>query len=220
MTIAAADVRNYLALTTDSTSRYSDATINSNIATGQEFLRKATNRYYESANVTLTLTSNGEPLLDLPGVRSVTSVTQAGTTLVADTTYWLLPDDQNSGVYTQLQLRAFTASGLWWYKAIPEWFDRNLDSPNYPPSYGMGYGSLPNDVVVTGTAGYLDANLPAPYLMALKVLATWYTKRPDAVLSGASQTNDGNPLDLTLIPEEVQMFIREWKIGTHTVVSL
>jgi hypothetical protein len=222
VTIAAADVRNYLTLNTDSTSRYSDATIRSNIQAGQEFLRKATNRYFEPASgVTLTLTSNGNSVVDLPGVRSVTSVTQAGSALTADETYWLLPDDQGSGVYTGLQLRAFISRpGAPWWLSVPDWFDRNLDSPYYPANMAGGYGSLPNDLVIVADVGYLDANLPASYLLALKFLAAILTLSPHTTVTNTISSADGLPQDIVDAWAFVQRFIEEWRVGTHSAVSV
>jgi hypothetical protein len=220
MFVTVQNVRDYTTLNSDSTSRYSDAQITSNIRTASEYLEKATHRYFGNrTGVTLTFTSNGDGIVDLPGFRTITSVTQAGSALTVDETYWLIPDDQQSGVYTALQLRAFTGRSPWWLSS-PDWFDRNLDSPYYPANMGYGYGSLPNDVVVVGDVGYADNDLPYPLRNATVALAAWYTKRPDAVLSGASQTPDGNALDLSQIPDEVQLFIEKWRIGGHMAVSL
>jgi len=103
---------------------------------------------------------------------------------------------------------------------VPQWFDRNLDSPWYPANYGGGRGSMPNDLVLVCDVGYTDGTLPNELLMATKVLAAWYTKRPDAVLQGSSLTPDGNPIVLEDFPPEVEQFIRDWRIGTHSAVSL
>ena len=44
------------------------------------------------------------------------------------------------------------------------------------------------------------------------MLAAYYTKRPDAVLSGAIQTPEGNVFNLSNLPVEVTEFIANWRI--------
>lgn len=213
------DVRNLLKLEPAATSNYSDDTIRSNIYAASEFLEKATGRYFANrTNVTLTLTSNGDFGVSLPGVRSVTSVSRAGTVLTADQTYWLLPDEQQSGVYTGLQFQAYTGRGPWW-KAIPEWFDRNLDSPYNPANYGSGGGSLPNDVVMVADVGYLDANIPEMLRLVTKTLAGALTLYGPAVLTGALTTQEGSTLATTAW-ELVEQFKRDWSLGNLVAVSV
>ena len=142
-----------------------------------------------------------------------------GSTLTGDSTYWLTPDTQQTGVYTGIQFRAFGTQrqgGPWWL-GNPEWFDRDLDSPWYPGNYGGGT-SLPNDLVIAGSWGYVDdATMPESVRHAAKVLAAYYTKRPDALLSGGITTPDGNTFDLSRLPVEVAQFIREWDVGPQVV---
>ena len=214
------DVRNYIDLNADATSRYSNDTVQSNIWAASEFLEKATNRYFANrTGITLTLTTNGEAAIPLPGVRSIGTVTKGGAALASGTTFHLIPDDQQSGVYTAMSFRAFSSrgGGPWWLHSS-EWFDRNLDSPLYNGFYG---GSLPNDLVLTNVdVGYLDATFPYAARHAAKVLAAFYTKRPDALLSGASFGPDGTAFDLSRLPLEVTAFIAGWRIGDQLAVSL
>lgn len=72
------------------------------------------------------------------------------------------------------------------------------------------YRLEPNDMTITGDWGWDP--LPAELLHATKVLAAWYTKRPDAVLTNTIQTGEGNVLDLSRLPPEVWMFKKEWNV--------
>ncbi len=218
--VTAASVREYLGLNSPSVpavsgeSKYTDSTIGSNIRAASWTLERATGRILGARTATLKFTTNGAAYVALPGLRSATSVTLQSTTLDADATYYLIPDAQQSGVYTGIQFRAFGSGrggGPWWL-SNPEWFDRNLDSPLYPGNRG-GATSLPNDLVIPGDWGYTDADLPEPVRHATKVLAAYYTKRPDAILSGGITTPDGNSFDLSALPVEVQAFVKDWRIG-------
>jgi hypothetical protein len=210
--VTAASVREYLGLNTSSTdSRYSDATIGSNIRSAGAFLERRTGRLFGDQTLTLKFTTNGQALIPLPGLRTATSVTLDGSTLAADSTYYLVPDVQQTGIYTAIQFRAFqtNASRGPWYLGNSEWFDRGLDLP-----YGGGqFTSLPNDLVIVGSWGYTDALLPEEARHVCKVLAAYYTKRPDALLSGGL-TTEGGSFDLSAYPIEVQDFVRDWAVGS------
>jgi hypothetical protein len=212
--ITAASVRDYLGLNSvSSDSKYSDSTLGSNIRAASWTLERATGRFFGDRTQTLKFTTNGAAFVTIPGLRTVgTPVTNQGVTLTEDETFYLIPDSQQSGVYTGIQFRAFgtgSSGGAWWMHN-PEWFDRNLDSYLHPGNRG-GATSLPNDLVLPGSWGYTD--IPEPILHATKVLAAFYTKRPDAILSGAITTPDGNSFDLSQFPVEVQAFIKDWRIG-------
>lgn len=218
MFVSVQEVRDYLSLNAPGTdSKYSDATIGSNIRSAGWTLERAIGRYLGRQTLTLTFSTDGRAQMYIPGLATATSVTLQATTLTADTTYWLLPDSQQTGVSTAIQFRAFRGpgSGGKWWLGNPEWFDRNLDSPFYPGNYGSG-GSLPNDLVIAGDWGY--STIPDPALLATKALASWYTLRPDALLSGTRFTPDGNIFDLSRFPTEVSAFIAEWKTGEQAVL--
>jgi len=215
MFVSVAQVREYLDLNSPgSSSKYSDATIGSNIMSAGWSLERATGRLFGDVTKTMTFSTDGRAQMAIPGLRTATSVTLQSTALTANTTYWLLPDDQQTGVYTGIQFRAFRGPGYGgeWYLSNPEWFDRNLDSWRYP---GTG-GALPNDLVIVGAWGY--TTIPDPVLLATKALASWYTLRPDALLSGVRFTPDGNVFDLSKYPAEVAQFIVEWKTGEQAVL--
>src|SRR5687768_9288093 len=219
MFVTAASVREYLGLNAVSgDSKYSDGTLGSNIRAATNALERATARRFEDVTATLKFTTNGAAYLTIPGLRSASSITNQGSVLTADEGYYLIPDQQQTGVYTGIQFRAFGTRGQGgpWWLSNPEWFDRNLDSAWHPANMaGGGSTSLPNDLSITGSWGYTDALMPEAVRHAVKVLAGWYTKRPDAILSGGITTPDGNTFDLTRFPAEVGAFIKEWSVGSQ-----
>lgn len=224
--IAVAAVLEYMALNSPgSTSQYSQGTIGSNIRAAAASLEKATQRWFlDRPATTWTTTSNGRAQVYIPGFRSFSSITIQTAPLVANASYWALPDAQNSGIYTGLQLRAFTSqsrdpSRPW--LANPNWFDINADSPWYPPNYGGAYAqsSLPNDLVISGDGGYADANLPEAYLEAVKIWAAFKTMRPASLLADVAITPQGGILNYSQMPPEVVSFITEWRIGEQAVAA-
>lgn len=140
-------------------------------------------------------------------------MTLNGSALVANSTYYLIPDSLNSGVFTSIDLPQYRYPND--YRTYSTWFDKGYDNPLY--QYRLRNG-LPNDLSITGTWGW--SSVPDELAHATKVLAAWYTKRPDAVLSNTIQTPEGNVLDLSRIPPEVQQFIAGWRIDLDTVASL
>ena len=211
--ISASALRAYLELNTvSSSSKYDDSTLGSNIRAASGFLQRRTGRQFADQTATKLFTTQGRASITIPGLRTASSVDLQGTALTADSTYWLLPDSQNTGVYTGIQVRAFGSRS---YLSNPEWFDRNLD--RQWERYGAGY-SLPNDLSITGTWGYTDANLPESLLHATKVLAAWYTLRPDSVLANVSVTAEGTVRDYSNLPPEILAFIHDWKLSDGAVV--
>ena len=224
--IAVQTVLDYMALNSPgSTSQYSSGTIGSNIRSAAAQLEKATQRWFmDRPAVTWTGTSNGRAQVYIPGFRSFTSVTIQTAALISGSSYWALPDAQNSGIYTAIQLRAFTSQSRDPAKpwlANPNWFDIGADSPWYPPNYGGAYAqsSLPNDLVVVGNGGYTDATLPEPYLEAVKIWAAFKTMRPASLLADVAITPQGGVVTYSQLPAEVSSFISEWKIGETAVAA-
>ena len=210
-----AAVRAIIDLNAAATSRYSSDTIGSNIRTAAWYLERATQRMFRDETSTLKFTTNNQASTYIPGLRTASSVTLNGATLAADSSYWLIPDVQQSGVFTAVQTRPFNrGSGSNWYLGIPDWFDRNLDSPKW--NAGLREGSLPNDLVITGNWGYTDTTLPEPIRDATTRLAAFLTLRSDALLSGARQTDVGI-FDLSAWPIEVQSFVHSWRTGAQAV---
>jgi hypothetical protein len=205
-------VREYIDLNTlSSSSKYTDSTIGSNIRAAGAWMERRTGRIFGNQSATIKkFTTNGKPSLLLPGLRTATTVLLDGTALVADETYWLLPDAQQTGLYTGIQFRAWSRDGgSSWYLGVPDWWDRGLDmSGGQSPG-----GSLPNDLIITGDWGYVDdATMPEEVRHTAKVLAAYFTKRPDAILGGALATPEGGVVDLSQLPIEVQSFVADWRI--------
>ena len=217
--VTAADVRAYMDV--DATSgKYADAVISSNIRAASSYLQRKTGRQFElQTGAVKTFTTHNRAALVIPDLQSVTSVTSLGTALVANESYWLLPDRRSSGIYTGIQFRVpyQTLQGPW-YLGNSEWWDRGLDMRGQ--SY---YTSQPNDLVITGTWGYnplipgTAPTIPDELLHPVKVLAAFYTLRPDSVLAGVSVTPDGTVRSYQQLPMEVATFIEEWSLGEQLV---
>lgn len=210
--VTPAQVRSYLNITS-TTGQFSDSLIGSNINAASSFLQRRTGRQFEwqGSNTTKTFTTEGRAYLTIPDLKQANLVTLQGTDLTVDETYYLIPDRNNSGVYTGIQFRAFGQNND--YRANPEWFDRNLDN-----WYWRGRNnewSLPNDLSITGEWGHVP--LPDELLWATTVLAGYITKRPDAVLSGGIQTPEGGIFDLSRLPVEVNVFVDNWRLGESLV---
>ena len=190
---------------------WSEFNLASNIRAASGFLEKRTHRQFElQTGTTKKFTTNGNAFVALPGLRTASSITLAGTALTQDTDAWLIPDSQQTGLYIGIQFRPFGRGAD--YRSWPDWFDTNKDRRWYP-----GFTSDPNDLVITGDWG-MDP-LPEELLHATKALAFWYTKRPDALLSNAISTPEGNVFDLSALPIEAQEFIRAWTIEPESAVA-
>lgn len=201
--VTPAMVRDYLNITA-TTGQYSSTLIGSNINTATGFLQRRTGRQFEwqGSNHTKTFTTNGKAAVTIPDLAVANSVALQEQALTADSTYWLLPDPKTSGIFTGIQFRPF---GRYDYRSNPQWFDRDLDNPRW--SYGS---TLPNDLAITGEWGY--QTWPADVLMAVTILAAYYTKFPDAIISGGIQTTEGTVV--IGFPDPVQAFIEDWRLAT------
>ena len=229
-------VRQYLQLNEPgSTSSYSDDTIGSNIRAAQRFLERATgDRYlYDHPAVTWATTTMQAAQVALPGFRTITTATWGGSTLSIavpgdgndSPSAWGLLDPAAGTDDTQLiiglQFRAWRVQGgMPWYYSDPLWWDKNLDNPFFPGNLGGPYAasSLPNDLVIVGDGGYVAGEEPFDLRHAVKILAAFYTKRPDSVLAGVSVSPDGVALIYRDLPLEVRDFIADWRIGEQVVM--
>ena len=241
--VTATQVRDYLNQVSSTTSnQYTDATINSNIAMAQSALEFATGRYLAPRSFTsqspwlwTTMNFNSIPL---PGFRTITSATRTGSALVANSSYWITPDSQQTGVFTRMFFRAPTSPDFWpgnpgtpygpWI-TNPLWFDLAADSPFYPTNLGGNYylTSLPRDLEVVGEAGY-DVALPADSyggppsiaLMAIRAKAAWLTMRPASIMADVAITAQGGIVNFASEPPEVQQFIMQFKGGTPQMTTV
>ena len=209
-------VRDYLGQTS-TTGRYSDANLGSNIRAASGFLQKSTGRQFEQQDAEAkTFTTYNRAIVHIPDLRSVDTVVLDGSTLTANETYYLLPDRRSSGIFTAIQFRVpdTTLSGNW-YLSDSQWFDKGLDLRRW-----SGYTSEANNLVVTGDWGYLsgsDPAMPEELLHATKILAAWYTLRPDSVLANISVSPDGVVSQYGNLPPEVLSFLQEWGLGEQAV---
>lgn len=223
MTVLIDQVRDVIDLNAAGTSRYSDDTIGSNLRTARGFLERKTHRWlYARAATTWKGTTNGRPFITIPGLRTATSVTLAGSALTADDTYHLVADSLQSGLYTGVALRGYNlnTAGPWWLH-FADYFDRNLDSP-YRPGGSFGpypMASVPNDLVIVGDWGFAAGSEPDEVLTAEKLMAAHLTLVPDALLGGGSSTEQGSLNDLSGLPEYVVSFIQDWDIGALMVAQ-
>lgn len=200
------NVRDYLTVT-GVTGQWSNAVIGSNIAAASGNLQRWTNRQFEvqgsNSAVTKKFTTHGRAFLVIPDLQRADLVRLDGVTLTEDTSFWLVPDRHQTGVFVGIELLPRRAA----YTRRPDRFD--VTYPRYR------YDTLPNDLVITGVWGHEP--YPSELLHATTVLAAYYTKRPDAVLGGVSLTPQGNEIDLSQLPREVADFIRDWKLDDPMV---
>jgi hypothetical protein len=205
--VSAEQVRTYLDITSTS-GQFSDALIGSNIRAAASFLQRETSRQFEPQTTTKTFTTNGVSYLAIPDLRSASAVSLQSTTLIATETYHLIPDAQQSGVYTGIQFRAFGRD----YRSNPDWFDRNLD---VYAARGYDMSSLPNDLSITGDWGH--SPLPDEFRDAVLIYAAFKTRRPASVLANSQITPEGNQLNYSQLPPEVAAFIESWRAGSQLV---
>lgn len=235
MAVSVADVLSYLQLNQPgSTAQYNAGTVGSNILSAQSTLEFAIGRYLldrtfttQSPWATTTLNAAQVPIF---GFRSFSSVTWGGTVMSVavpgdgntSPTCWAIPDAQRTGQFVALQFRAWRADQQNWWLTDPLWWDKMLDSPFYPGNYGGGYAwtSLPNDLLIAGSAGYADGTIPYTALHAIKVLAAFYTMRPNSILADVAITPSGGVVNYSQMPAEVQDFIKTWRYGGAQVVSV
>lgn len=240
MVISTQAVRDYLELNSPgTTSRYSDATIGSNILAAQSRLEKETHRFMvDRPSWTWATTTMLAAQVPIPACRAFTSVTFGGAVLTiglpgdgnTGPSAWGIADEINSGVFTALQFRPWRAdSNMPWWMALGganSWFDQAADNPFDPRNRGGGYAwtSMPNDLVITGSFGW-DSTLaadsfggyPSIFLHAVKVLAGFYTMRPASILADVAITPQGGVLNYTRDAPEVAQFIADYRVGRQAV---
>ena len=207
----AQELRDFLDIAS-TTGRATTANLNLLLTAASDFMERATGRIITSSasNTVRTFSTDGRDAITIPDLRTVSNITQQGSALSADSTYYLLPSRQQpeagSTVYTGVQLRAF---GTYDYRSNPEWFDRNLDSPYW----SMRRNGLPNDLIITGLWGW--TSVPSQWKFTSLILAGFYYKRPDSLLANTAVTPDGNLLDFGVLPLEVTSHIDQWRLTDH-----
>ena len=131
-----------------------------------------------------------------------------GATMIEGTNVWFLPDRRDQNITATVQVRYYDRGRAEWYKAHPQWFDSNMDSPRYL----MG---APNDLVITGIAGH-----PFPrneVSAAIRILAVWLYWVAKSGVSGYVTAPTGETIELGAEPPRYADFVREWRIRTAVV---
>lgn len=221
--VSAAEVRAYMKLESGNpttNSQYTDATISSNILAAQGNLEQATSRWFvDRPGVTWSKTTMFQPIIPLPGFRTLTTVTWNGTAQVfsgISQTVWPLPDALQTGLYTGLQFRALQPRSGPRYLSDPLWFDKGLDT-GLGAAYAYTDTSTPLDLVIVGDGGYAAGTEPYALRHAVKVWAGFYTKRPDSLLADSAITPQGGIVTYSTMPNEVADFIKSFRAGPQMV---
>jgi hypothetical protein len=142
---------------------------------------------------------------DRPYLDEDRTVTLSGATTTEGSGVWFLPDRRNPDVSVTAQLRHFDMGRADWYKADPDWWDKNLDTINYT-------ASTPNDLVITGVVGH--PNLPDDVHQGVLELAAFLYWNEKSGASGFVQTPQGDQVELGEYPQSYQNLVRNWKIRT------
>jgi hypothetical protein len=204
----AAELRSYMDISS-TTGRASDTNLNLFLQAASDFLERATGRIItaSASNTSRTFSTFGAAAITIPDLRTVSSVTLQDTSLVADSTYHLIPSRQQpvagDTIFTGVQFHAYNR---WDYRSNPEWFDRNLDNWKWPGGY-----ALPNDLVITGLWGWTST--PPQWKLATLVLAGYEYKRPDSLLANVAITPEGSTLSYGQMPPEVKELIDQWRLS-------
>jgi hypothetical protein len=232
MIVSPSDVRQYLILndpgTNGSNSRWTDAALTNNILAATDFLEHETHRWLDDhLAATWAATTLLRAQVALPGFRKFTTTTWGGVQLTVgipgdgntSPSAWAIPDDLNTGTYTALQFRAWRVDNQDWWKSDPNWWDKSLDSPYFPGNMGGGYAwtSMPNDLVIVGDGGYAWPGGPAVVRQAILILSAFYTKRSTSLLADVAITASGGVIKYSKLPNEVERFIKQWRVGVQAV---
>lgn len=205
--ITTADLKSYLGLT----GTQDDAILSSVASNASTMMERRTARVFAVAsNVTYMYSLDGQAAItihDRPVTDATRVVTLDGVTLTDGQDYWLLPDRRNPAVSVTIQVRYFDRSRPGWYKATPDWFDRNLDRPDYRRTT-----MTPNALVITGAVGH--PTLPPDIYEATMTLGAFLYWRRKSGASGFVQLPNGTQLDLTNEPDVVRDVIRDWRVRT------
>jgi len=200
-----ADLKTYLGIT----GTQDDALLAQTIVDAVGKAERDTGRTFAAAsNVTTRYSTDGQSSLiihDRPYSDPSRTVTLGGAAMTEGTSVWFLPDRRDQAVTATIQLRYYDRSRPDWYKADPQWFDKNLDNPRY-------FSGTPNDLVIAGIGG-----MPFPHndvVGAIRLLEAWLYWNAKSGASGVVQLPTGESLDLEAEPPRYQEFVRNWRIRT------
>lgn len=191
-----------------------DALIASLIPTAVASLERLSGRKISSSsNQETVYSTDGASMLvihDRPFQDPSRTVTLDGTALTLNQDVWFLQDRRDVNLTTMVQLRAFSGSGEWW-KSDPEWFNKNLDIW----AGRWGDGGMPNNLSITGIIGM--PFLSADTWHAIVAMTGHMFKAKDAQ-ANIIFTPEGEPLDLSDLPSNVQQWLMSWRIRTAVAV--
>ena len=198
------DLKAYLGLTTTA----DDALIDQLLPIGLGLAERDTGRTFATgSNRSTTYSSNGQTVVaihDRPMVDASRTVTWQGASLTEGTSAWFLPDRRDPNITTSLQLRHFDTSVAGWYKADPQWWDKNLDRLSWP-------AGQPNDLVIGGIIGHpFPRDEVSGAILILDAFLYWRAK---SGASGFAFNLTQDPVSLAQTPPEYQDFVRNWRIN-------
>jgi hypothetical protein len=182
----------------------SNASITAERDTGRIFAVSSNVQHVYSTDDAYSMTIHDRPYNDATRV-----VTWQGVTQTEDSDYWMLQDRRNPDVSVTIQLRYYDRSRGQWYKASPDWFDRNLDQLDRR-------GSIPNDLKITGTVGH--PQLPLDVKQAVTELAALMFWQAKSGASGIVASPTGETIDLAELSDNYARFVKNWKIRTAVQV--
>ena len=199
------DLKTYLGITGTSddlllASCASNASIQAEQDTGRIFAVSSNVTHVYSTDDASALTIHDRPYNDATRV-----VTWQGVTQTENTDYWMLQDRRNPAVSTTIQLRYFDRSRGEWYKASPQWFDRNLDQLDRR-------GAVPNDLVITGTVGHPAVTLDVKQAVTELAASMFWKAKSGA--SGVVKLATGEETTIAELEDRYLRFVENWRIRT------
>jgi len=97
--VDAAIVRDYLGVDSNA-GQYNATSMDNNILAAQDYLEHRTGRWFiDRPTTTFTTTTNGRAQVYIPGFRTITAVSFAGSALTIDSTAWMNIDGRVAVVY-------------------------------------------------------------------------------------------------------------------------
>jgi gp6-like head-tail connector protein len=200
------ELKTYLGITTSN----DDALLTTCIASGTSQAERDTGRTFSySSNNVRDYSTDGQAVVqitDIPKTDSSRIVTLNGVALTETQGYWLLPDRRNPDISTTIQLAAFDTNRADWFKADPQWWDKNLDT------FWRRYGSIPLDLRIASYVGH--PTWTSDVFEQVRFLAAWFYWRAKSGASGVIQTPTGEEIDLSTEPSSSPVFKANWRIRT------
>ena len=177
----------------------SNATVTAERDTSRIFAVRSNVTHFYSTDNASSLTIHDRPYNDATRV-----VTWNGVTQTENEGYWMLQDRRDPAASITIQLRHFDRTGQW-YKADPQWFDKNLDALDRR-------GSVPNDLKIEGTVGHPVAPLDVKQAVTELAAAMFWKAKSGA--SGVVSTAAGSPADIAELEDRYERFVENWRIRT------